>query len=163
MYVLNYISPSLAPPTPSKQTLSHRNYFNDEGNLKIFKTEINRYNIFQIFIFGIGLVSIFWLFLLHLCNHVRYVAFNTNLNLYSMKKTILILPQCTWMCLPLIMLGLLLNECEKDQILLFIVSTKSYFGSVFDLIPSSCKPYLVLCPFSFFLYQLHRLLTFYAF
>ena len=65
-------------PTPSKQTLSRRNYSNDEGNLKMFKTEINRYNIFPIFIFGIGLVSIFWLFRLHLCYHVRYVVFNTN-------------------------------------------------------------------------------------
>ena len=40
-------------------------------------------------------------------NHVRYVAFNTNLGLYSMKKTYINL---TWVCLPLIMLGLLLNE-----------------------------------------------------
>ena len=102
-----------------------------------------------------GLVSIFWLFHLHLCNHIRYVAFNTNLSVYSMKKTILILPQCTWMCLPLIMLGLLLNECENDQILLFIVSANPYICSVFDLVLNSSKilswTILVLCPFSIFL------------
>ena len=76
---------------------------------------------------------------LQLCNHVRYVTFNTNLSICSMKKIIFILPQCTWMCLSLIMLGLLLNGCEEYQILLFIFSHSPYVGSLVELVLNSSK------------------------
>ena len=60
------------------------------------------------------------------------------------------------MCLPLIVLGLLLNECEKDQILLFIVSTNPYIGNVFDLVLSSSKilPWTIPCTLSIFIYSI---------
>ena len=56
-----------------------------------------------------------------------------------MKKMTFILPQCTWMCLSLIMLGLLLIGCEEYQILLFIFSHSPYVGSLVELILNSSK------------------------
>ena len=76
---------------------------------------------------------------LQLCNHVRYVTFNTNLSICSMKKMTFILPQCTWMCLSLIMLGLLLNGCEEYQILLFIFGHSPYVGSLVEIVLNSSK------------------------
>ena len=54
---------------------------------------------------------------------------DTNLNLYSKKKTILKSSQYVWTCVSITILGLLLCECEKDQIFLFITITNPNFGS----------------------------------
>ena len=71
-------------------------YIEENLNLKKNKIEINGYNILQIFFLGFGSVTLFWLSYLHLCNHVRYVTFNTDLNLFSKKKAILKSPQYIW-------------------------------------------------------------------
>ena len=69
--------------------------------------------------------------LLHLCTHVSYVTFNTDLNLYDKKKTLLISTQCFLMYLSLTLLGLLLCESKKEQIVLLIINPD--IGNVVDL------------------------------
>ena len=107
-FKLCFPSPPLLS-TPTKQTSSHRNlFFNDENiNIKKCKIEINSYNALQNVIFVFGLVTLLCLFYLYLCHHVCYVAFSTNLNLYSVKKSILISPHCICIYLSLLILGLL--------------------------------------------------------
>jgi len=105
IYNLN-VSPSTCPSTPTKQNYignrenfilhkieinCHRNYRsyshnNENPFLRNHKIEISSYNILQFFVVGFGVVTFVWLFWLHLCNHVCYVTFDTNLNLYSKKK-----------------------------------------------------------------------------
>ena len=117
-----------------KQTFSHRNYLNNEQNLnhKRFNIEINSINIPHIVILALGIFSLLWFFYLHLCNHVTYVTFNTNLNLFRKKKPIFKPPQCLLLYLSLIMLGLLLSECP-DLLLFFIINANLNFGNVFNL------------------------------
>ena len=119
--VFLYVSP--LPPHSTKQTSSLRSYFFNDANLNIKKCKIEKYsyNVLQMFIFGFGLVTLLCLFYYRLCNHVCYVAFSTNLNLYSVKKTILISPQCICIYLSLLILGLLLSGCENEQLLLFFI------------------------------------------
>ena len=69
---------------------------------------------------------------------LRYITFNTNLSICSIKKYIFILPQCTWMCLSL-MLVLLLNGCEEYQILIFIFSHSPYVRSLVEIVLNSSK------------------------
>ena len=134
--VLNIPPPSPFPrrfQSESKtQTLSHRNHFYDDGNVNPRKhnIEINYCNILHLFIFGIAVVALFFLFYFNICNNVRYVSFNTNLNLFSKKETMKTSLSFRTSLL-LIMLGLFLIECEKDQIILFIC-TNSNCVIVFD-------------------------------
>ena len=72
-------------------------------NSKNFNIEINCYGALQILILNVGVLFLLWPLLLNLTNHVNYVKFNTGLNLGQSFFSLL---------------GLLLCECEKDQILL---------------------------------------------
>ena len=55
-------------------------------------------------------------FYLYLFTHISYVTFNTDINMYSKKKTILASTLCISTYLSLIMLGLrFLSECENEQ------------------------------------------------
>ena len=104
------------------------------------KTEIkiNYYDALQFSVLSIGVLILLRLSLLHLCTHVSYVTFNTDLNLYSKKKTLLVSPQCIITYLSLIILGLLLlSECEKEQIVLFIIRIYPNIGNVVDLSPKT--------------------------
>ena len=66
---------------------------------------------------------------INLCTRVTYVSFNTDLNLYNKRKT-LALPQYIWIFIfYLVLLGLLLSECERE-IILFIISPNIEFGIV---------------------------------
>ena len=93
----------------TRQTLNHIKSFYNEENLdfEMEKIEINCHNVSQIFILCFGSVIMLWLSLLPVCNYVLYITFNTNLNLYSKKKSILELLQCIWMYLSLTTFGLL--------------------------------------------------------
>ena len=139
IYIFNVVLPTLSSipsPTPSPYFSNSVNYYFISERVQI---EINFYNIPHIYILSLVSIIMFSLFYLQLCNHVRYVTFNTNLSICNMKKIIFILPQCTWMCLSLIMLGLLLIGCEEYQILLFIFSHSPYVGSLVELILNSSK------------------------
>ena len=70
-------------------------------------------------LFGLGLVSLFWLILLHSCSQVKYITFNTNLNLFK-KKSNFIFPKI-WMYLLLIMLWLFLSEYTEDFLIQFFL------------------------------------------
>ena len=70
-------------PVPSP---SCRNHLFNENNLNLKKPKIvlNCY-FFHIFIVSCGVITILWLSFLNLCNHVRYVMFNTNLSTCGKK------------------------------------------------------------------------------
>ena len=64
---------------------------------------------------------------------MSYVTFNTDLNLYSKKKTLLVSTQCNSTYLSLIAVGLLLvllSECEKELIVLFITRINPNIGNI---------------------------------
>ena len=71
-----------------------------------------------------------WYSYMNLCTYTSYVSFNTNLNLY-IKNQNLTSPQCIWMVISLVALGLFLSG-GKEERLLFIISTNTeLFGNVF--------------------------------
>ena len=110
LFVLLQCSPSLPPFTPTKQTSSNEVNF----NFKKYKIEINTCNVIQLFVLGVGLLTLLGLLYQYLCSHLRYAAFNTTLNLLSKKKTYRTKFFSDFF---IIMLGLfLLSECDKDQI-----------------------------------------------
>ena len=107
LYFQCYPSPS---PFLKQNFKCSKSLFNEDNpNLKKQKIEINCCNILQIFIFGFGLITLFWLFYLDLCNHVRYVRFNTNLSTCNRREQSLKSPICFLTYLSFIMLGLLLS------------------------------------------------------
>ena len=52
-----------------------------------YKFELNFPNFVQICLFTFGIIILLWLSYLHLCNHVRYVCFTTDLGTLTKKKT----------------------------------------------------------------------------
>ena len=85
---------------------------------KLEKIRLNWINIPQIILFGFGLISLFWLLLLHSCNQVKYVSFNTNLNLFK-KKSNHVFPQL-WFYLILVLSWLLVSEYPEDFIQFYL-------------------------------------------
>ena len=97
-------------PPPLLPSSSQRNYFYKGQNLKSkqHKIKINCCDALHIFILSLGVFTLLRLPLLHLCTHVSYVTFNTDLNLYSMKTFLLLSTQCVSTYLSLVVLGLLI-------------------------------------------------------
>ena len=119
-------------PTPSLPPLK---IFYNKGSFysKNYQIDTNDGNIFQIFIFASGILSLLWLSLLQLCDHVKHISFNTDLNTRR-KERILKSPDCFWSYLSLNMLGLLLCECPDFSLLIFIISlSNTNYGSVVNL------------------------------
>jgi hypothetical protein len=92
--------PFSPPPCPNllewnRQNFNRRNYRYKGQNLisKKHEIKINCYDAFQISVISIGVIILLRLSLLHLCTHVSFVTFNTDLNLYSKKKTLLVSTQ----------------------------------------------------------------------
>ena len=77
--------------------------------------------------------SMLLLSLLHLCNHVKYIRFDTNL-CTRRKVTTAKLPDCFWSFLLLIMLGLLFCEYPDFPLIMFIIFINSSCGSAVNLI-----------------------------
>ena len=84
LLIVIFLHPPPPPPPPSHPSLSQRNYIYKEQNLKSNKHEIkiNYYHALQMFILSFGVFTLLRTCLFHLCTHVSYVTFNTNLNLY---------------------------------------------------------------------------------
>ena len=125
-YVGKYIVtpiPTPSPPTKKMYTNFHKQH----------QFEIINYNIFKLFFLASVCFSLLWLSLLHLCNHVKYVTFDTNL-CTRRKATTVKLPDCSWSPLLLIMLGLLFCECPDFSLIMLIISINSICGSVVNLI-----------------------------
>ena len=126
MFVLLQCFPSPFPFTTIKQTLRN---FPKEANHNLVKRKIgiNCFIIVQMLFLGVGLVTLLGLLYLSLCGSVRYVAFNTSLNLLSknIKKS---LPRQSGLTyFSFIMLALFLSECEVEQIILIIISENLNF------------------------------------
>ena len=137
MFLLIVIFPQVPPPPPLlRPSLNQRNYIYNGQNQKLIKHEIkiNCYHALQMFILIFRVFTLLRPCLSHLCTHVSYVTFNTNLNLYGKKKTLLISTECIPTYLSLKVLGLLiLSECEKEQIVL-IISLINPIGNVIELL-----------------------------
>ena len=104
VYLFNSFDVTTPSPFPSYR-------FNEDNlNIKKQKIEINCCNVYQIFILGFGVITLFWLSYLELCNHVRYVNFHTNLSICNGRKRSVRSPHCISTCLSFIILGLLLSE-----------------------------------------------------
>ena len=130
LYICNFFNICTPPPpTPSPHL---NNYYN---NVNIYPkiTHIETNNISQMFIFALGFFSLLWLSLLQLCNHVNFVAFNTNL-CTQRKVATSKLPDCFWSYLSLTMLGLLFCECPDYPLLMFIISINQSYTSVVNFI-----------------------------
>ena len=82
------------------------------------------------FLLGVGLVTLLGQLYLNKCNPVRYVVFNTSLNLLNMKNKRSLSRQSVFAYFSVIMLGLFLGECEEEQILLIIISANINFRCV---------------------------------
>ena len=64
---------------------------------------------------------------------MSYVTFNIDLNLYSKKKS-LVSNQCISTYLSLVVLDLLiLSECEKEGIVMFIIGINPNIGNIIEL------------------------------
>ena len=108
----------LPPLTPSKQ-ISSRTYFHNKSfGLRNGLIEIHFYNGLQMLIVGCVILFLLWIAYLYLIT--RVTRFNSNLNLCS-KKTNFISFQGIWEYVLLVMLGLLITECNQDQILVLFL------------------------------------------
>ena len=92
-------------PTPSPPFNNSHNKGKTYPQRNLIET--NYYNTFQVLIVASGFFSLLCLSLLQLCNHVKYVTFDTNL-CTRRKVTTVTLPDCCWSYSSLIILGLLL-------------------------------------------------------
>ena len=117
--------------TPNPTTFPPLNNFCNSCH-KPNQIEINNYNIFQLFFLASVFFSLLWLSLIQLCNHVKYVTFNTNLCTRRIATTAK-LPDCFWSFSSIIMLGLLFCECPDFPLIMFTISVNSNFGSVVNL------------------------------
>ena len=129
LYICKFFNICTPPPTPSPHL---NNYYNNVNIYpKITHIEIN--DIFQMYIFALGFFSLLWLSPLQLCNHVNFVAFNTNL--FTQRKVATSkLPDCFWSYLSLTMLGLLFCECPDYPLLMLIISINQSYRSVVNFI-----------------------------
>ena len=85
------------------------------------------------FVLSLGVFILLRLSLLQMCTQVVYVTFNTDLNLHTKKRTLLVSTQCISK-LSIFMLSLfLLSECEKELIVLFMIRMNPNIGNVIDL------------------------------
>ena len=106
-------------PTPSPPFNNSHNKGNTYPQRNLIET--NNYNIFQVLMLASGFFSLLCLSLLQLCNHVKYVTFDTNLCTRRKVMTVT-LPDCFWSYSSLIILGLLFCECEDCPLPMFIIS-----------------------------------------
>ena len=104
-FIFSYMFSPSPTPLPHTQNLS-------EFSIKCEKIGLKWISMPQIILLGSGLVSLFWFILLHLCNQVNFVTFNTNLTLFK-KKSNPIFPKF-WLYLLLVLLGLLLSEYPEN-------------------------------------------------
>ena len=112
---LFFISSYMFSPVPIPLT---HNQNLCELTLKCEKIGLSWIGIPRIILFGSGLVFLFWFILLHLCNHVNFVTFNTNLSVFRKKDPTLNPIPILWLVL-VIVLGLFLSEYPEFFLLSF--------------------------------------------
>ena len=101
-FTLSVLYPAPIPSPPKKQNLN-MSYGPYDKSIRI-----DWFDLFSIGVTGFGLVSLYWIALLYLCNHVNFVPFDTDLTLFKKK------PKPTEYCpvahISLVMLGLLVFQ-----------------------------------------------------
>ena len=135
-FAFSYMFSPNATPPPQQQNLS-------DFITKYEKIEFTWINIPQTILFGFGLISLFWLSLIYSCNHVKYVNFSTNLNLFK-KKSIHIFPPLS-VYLWLMLSGLLLCEYPEDFFSQFFMHFHSNFAFSINLDHKGCKRFARSC------------------
>ena len=118
-------------PYPHSQNLS-------EFNIKCEKIGLNWIYLPQIILFGSGLVFLFWFILLHLCNHVNFVTFNTNLSVFRKKDPTLNPIPILWLVL-VIVLGLFLSEYPDFFSTQFLLNFHPIFPFLTNVHPNVSK------------------------
>ena len=117
LFVNQHVPRALPSPCPTLTPKTAYDFHN-EGNID-YKIELKFLNIFQMFILSFGMITLRRLSCLHLCIHVRYVCFTTNLSLLSKEKTLNQI-HFSSIFLSLLMLGLFI-VLENNQFILFVV------------------------------------------
>ena len=131
-FIFSYMFTPNPTPIPHRQHLSKFNISNTYE-----KIGLNWINVPQIVVFGFGLVGLFWVILLYLCNQVNFATFNTNLTLFK-KKSNLTFPKF-WLYLLLVLLGLLLNEYPEDFSIQFFQHYFPNFAFPVNIDPNTYK------------------------
>ena len=114
---------TITTPTPKRSLVFLNDFTNNLSNCKI---EHDLSNTLQICVFSLGIITLSLIFYLHLFNQVRYVCFDTNLNLLSKNKSF---SQSQLLLIPLsfFILGLLL---EVEDFVFFVIHINPNFGFV---------------------------------
>ena len=105
-------------PAPTPWRSGYLNKYNVFNNIII---ELHSPNFLHICIVGLGMITMLWLLWLHICNHVRFLSFATNLSLLVKKKYITF--QFYPIFIKLFTLGLLI-DFEEYYLLLFFYPCK---------------------------------------
>ena len=118
----NIPSPTFLPrniPSPTfpdhlrgkQQIFSPKKYhLKTNFNFKKYTIELNCHGLFQISILGLGLPALLCFPYLHICSHLKYVSFNTNLSLCTHRISSSHSGEYLSMYLNLILLGLAISE-----------------------------------------------------
>ena len=103
-----------------KQNFTHRNCLHID-EIQVFKKVIVSMSVSipQISIWILIFISFLCYLWLHLCNQVKYVALNINLNLYGKKNPNTKSP-LSWWHVYVALLMLLASECDKEHSILLI-------------------------------------------
>ena len=96
--------------SPSPTPIPHRQNLN-KFNIQYENIGLSWINVLQIILFGFGLLVLFWLMLLYLCNQVNYVPFNTNLTLFKKKSDVIFPKLCLYW---FVLQTLLLSEYPEE-------------------------------------------------
>ena len=113
----------------------------DHANIsKNCNLELNFCNCLQILVISSGMLFIFWIFVLNIVAHVNYVPIKCNLDIYSKKKIRPLSPEIMLRILFLIFVGLLLCQCNIDEILpVFILLYPKFLDFLLYISKSNIK------------------------
>ena len=122
-----------------------------------YDIKIDSWVMFQIIFFGSGVITILSLIFPHICNDVRYVTFDTNLNISCKRILSFSSPQLKRSFLSIFLLGLLLIEYSENllPVLISIYPIPKY-GSIAVLSIKTRKLlprmiFSVLCTYMFYM------------
>ena len=112
IFIISYVFSPNPAPFPHKQNLI-------KFDRKYDNIGLNWTSLPKIIIAGFGLVVLLWVFLLYSCNEVKYITFDTNLNLFK-KKSMSTVPHLM-LYLSSMLFWLLLIEYPEVSIQLFLL------------------------------------------
>ena len=114
IFIISYVFSPNPAPFPLKQN-SQAKFVRKYDNVGLNWTSLPK-----LILAGSGLVLLLWISLLYSCNEVKYITFDTNLNLFK-KKSVFLVPQLM-LYLSIMLLWLFLTEYpEVFSIQLFLL------------------------------------------